>query len=166
MIDLSKNFEGLMEYPEEFQKKCIELYPNNKEIIDLLSKKSYMLYKKLKELIPSEVTDEEIIEASKKNNFCEVARKYSDRMAKIELCRNFEKLYEEQYLSKGNYIDKMGLVVSDSTLQLRNNVATGKIKIKKDKLKGLPPHFSEKEIKRRNQRRKFGSEEAGKFICD
>jgi len=117
MIDLSKNFEGLMEYPEEFQKKCISLYPDNERIIDLLSKKSYLLYNEL--LIPEEVTDDEILEASKKKKFTEVARKNALRMAKLQLRDDFDKLYEEQYLSKGNYIDKNGIVVSDPIVKLK-----------------------------------------------
>ena len=120
MIDLSKNFEGLMEYPEEFQKKCLELYPDNKKIIDLLSKKSYLLYNEL--VIPEEVTDDEILEASKKKNFTEVARKNALRMAKLQLRDDFDKLYEEQYLSKGNYIDKNGIVVSNPLVKLNQMI--------------------------------------------
>ncbi len=158
MIDLSKNFEGLMEYPEEFQKKCISLYPDNEKIIDLLSKKSYLLYNEL--VIPDEVTDEEIVEASKSNNFTEVARKNADRMAKKQLRDEFDKLYDEQYLSKGKYIDGYGIVV-------KNPIAsTGKVKMKSRTVKESPSYFSEEEIRRNNYRRKLGAEEAGKFICD
>ena len=159
MIDLSKNFEGLMEYPEEFQKKCISLYPDNKKIIDLLSKKSYLLYNEL--VIPDEVTDEEILEASKKNDFTEVARKSTDRMAKKQLRDDFDKLYDEQYLSKGKYIDiEYGGVIKCPY----NNF--GKIKeVKKVKIKNTP-YFTEEEIRRNNYRRKLGAVEAGKFISD
>ena len=164
-IDFSKNYEGLMEYPEDFQKRCIELYPDNEKIIDLLSKKSYLLYNEL--VIPDEVTDEEILEASKKNDFTEVARKAADRIAKRQLRDDFDKLYDEQYLAKGEYIDeKYGNVVKNPAVKMRHDIATGKVKVKCYEVKGQPPHFSEEEIRRRNYRRKLGAEEAGKFISD
>ena len=165
MIDLSKNFEGLIEYPEEFQKKCISLYSDNEKIIDLLSKKSYLLYNEL--VIPDEVTDEEILEASNKNDFTEVARKNADRMAKLQLRDEFDKLYDDQYLSKGNYINKFGNVVyNNPLLKHKHEVSTGKVKFKKYEVKGHPAHFSEEEVRRRNHRRKLGAEEASKLTSD
>lgn len=157
MIDISKNFEGLMEYPEEFQKKCLTLYPDNKEIIDLLSKKSYLLYDKLKKLVPNEITDEEIFEASKAKNFDEIAKKNTDRKEKMQLIEDFNKLYDDQYLSKGSYIDESGLVCYCSYNKIGNVTKDG------EKVKIMSPSINETEIKERNYRRKNGAEEAGKF---
>ena len=157
-IDLSKNFEGLMEYPEEFQKKCLELYPDNKKIIDLLSKKSFLLYNEL--VIPDAVTDEEILNAANKNDFTTIVEKSTERIAKLQLRSDFYKLYDNQYLSEGKYVDKTGIVVSTS---IGN---AGNMKEEKCKVKDFSSHFSETEIRIRNQRRKNGSEEAGKFICN
>jgi hypothetical protein len=148
-IDLSRNFNGLMEYPEKFEKKCIELYPDNEKIVDLLSKKSYLLCNEL--VIPEEVTDEEILEAANKNDFTEIAKKASDRIAKLQLRNDFDRLYDEQYLAKGEYIDeKYGNVVKSTTVKMRHDITSGKVKIKSYEIKGQPPHFSEEKIRRRN----------------
>ena len=81
-------------------------------------------------------------------------------MAKKQLRDDFDKLYDEQYLSKGKYIDGYGIVV-------KNPVgSTGKVKMRSRTVKESPSYFSEEEIRRNNYRRKLGAEEAGKFICD
>lgn len=100
-IELYKN---KMEYPQEFIDKCLKLYPDNEEVKELLDMKSFLLGSYIKNSIPAAITYEDIVEANKKCDFTEVARKNKERMDKSELLSKFLELYDEQYHSKGKCI--------------------------------------------------------------
>lgn len=141
-MDLSKNFDGKMEYPEDFIKKCLALYPNNEKIIDLLSRKSYLLKEELTQGI--EEAD-------------------SNKKEKEDLYNEFNNLYKEQYLSKNLYINEKYGTVSEVLVHFGNIERENKIPL--EELASLERN-SRKMLQQNKSRRNIGSDVAAKYISD
>ena len=142
MIDLKKSFENKMSYPEDFAKKCIEIYPDNEEIKELLRTQSFLLGSVLKKLISKDETDQE----------------------KIDLYETFEALYKEQYTSKGKIITAYGLIASSKS-SLKQEIKKGKLipveKMTYAQVVSIQNNI-ESRINQNEERRLFGEIEAGK----
>ncbi len=102
--DQKELYKNKMEYPQEFIDRCLKVFPDNEIVKELLETKSFLLGSYIKNSIPAAITYEDIVEANKKCDFTEVARKNKERMDKSELFNKFMKLYDEQYSSNGWYI--------------------------------------------------------------
>ena len=141
-MDLSKNFDGKMEYSKDFIKKCLALYPNNEKIIDLLSRKSYLL-------------KEELIQGIEKAD--------SNKKEKEDLYNEFNNLYKEQYLSRNLYIDEKYGTVSEVLVHFGNIEREKKIPL--EELASLERN-SRKMLQQNKSRRNIGSDVAAKYISD
>lgn len=100
---IKKINKNKMEYPQEFINKCLLAYPEDKKIKILLDEKSFLLAGELK----------------KRDNG--------------ELYAEFNKLYDEQYRSKGKIIEN-GLVVYSDSVLLEYKTRTGEIKVEEEKV--------------------------------
>ena len=98
-MNFERNFDNKMVYPQDFINRCFRFYPNNPDIMLYISKNSYLLGRVLKSLIPEETNGDS------------TNAKVIDRVRKQKLYDEFVSLYEQQYLSRGKYIDEeSGLV--------------------------------------------------------
>ena len=99
-----EKYKNLIEYPQKFIDKCLSIYKEDEEIKELLEEKSFLINAVINSIVNKQITSSEIVEAYRNDNIDEIVQ-----MAyKIELCKDlqkdFMKLYDEQYRSKGKYI--------------------------------------------------------------
>ena len=93
-MNFERNFDNKMVYPQDFINRCFRFYPNNPDIMRHISNNSYLLGRVLKSLIPEETNGDS------------TNAKVIDRVRKQKLYDEFVSLYEQQYLSRGKYIDE------------------------------------------------------------
>lgn len=169
MIDINKNFENKMVYPQEFIDACLSLYPDNEDVKKYINTRSFLLGNLLRKLIPNQVSDEEINEAHENNEMKDILSRIDDRFNKRKLYLQFKLLYEEQYLSKGKFISNYGLVIYSPEAELNYKIEHGLIKpdgkITKSQLISLQQNISDR-LDQNAQRRRRGSDIAGRHISD
>ena len=106
-----ENYKGLIEYPEDFIDKCLTIYLDDEEMVELLKEKSFLVITKIQREINKEITSSDIVEAYEYDNIDEIVQRAYKIEINKELQNDFIKLYDKQYRSKGKYI-KDGRVVS------------------------------------------------------
>ena len=106
-----ENYKGLIEYSEEFIDKCLNVYLDDEEMVELLKEKSFLVITKIQREINKEITSSDIIEAYEYDNIDEIVQTAYKIEINKDLQNDFIKLYDKQYRSKGKYI-KDGRVVS------------------------------------------------------
>ena len=121
------NFKNKMEYPQEFIDKCLKAYPDNEEVKQLLDDKSFLLGSFLREHMPKEITSKELSESPEKA---------IEVIIKRELVRDFDLLYETQYLRKSLHMTSVGMVESDPSgiTEFNLDIKDGKVPIKTFKI--------------------------------
>ena len=156
-----------IKFPQEFKVKSLTVYSQDTEIKDLLKEKSFLLRDYLEEQCC--VAVKELEELSKNGTSEELTAKNREVKLKKELVDDFFALYDDQYLSKGYYIEG-GLVVQCPQIQDDYNLRHGKTHLvdavedpisKHRRHRAMVCKLTENEIRRRN-----GERAAGEFISD
>ena len=97
-------YKNKIQYPKEFIDKCLELFPEDDLVKDLLDENSFALVGILDERKSEKLSAEEVLEAHSRGSMDDIVQK-AKRISSIkELYKDFSILYDEQYHSKGNYI--------------------------------------------------------------
>jgi len=160
---IEENCEGTMKYPEEFKERCLKLYPNNKRIKSLVEKGSFLLGKELKKRIPDKISTS-LIESVKTVEEVESLKRLVKQ--KISLYNDWSKLYDEQYLSTGHYIDSYGNHCWSPEVQIEYDIRVGKIKrgtrVTRAQLASLERNL-ESRLSQNAERRRIGSDRAGEY---
>ncbi len=125
--ELNKN---KIDYPQDFIDKCFMIFPNDEVIKTLLDDKSFLLGEELQKRSKQVINEQELREASENSNMEEVVKKAKTVEGAKELFESFIDLYDEQYRSKGKFIDA-GLVGFSESVLLDYKVRKGEIKVKK-----------------------------------
>lgn len=109
-----KIYKDLMEYPETFIDKCLSVFPEDEEMVELLEEKSFLVISKIQREINKEITSSDIVDANEHYNMDEIIQRAYMIEKNKDLKNDFNKLYEQQYTSKGKYI-KNGIVLNKIT---------------------------------------------------
>lgn len=125
--ELNKN---KINYPQDFIDKCLIIFPDDEVIKTLLDDKSFLLGEELKNRSKQVITTEELAKANENGSTEELVRKAKTIEGAKELFESFIDLYDEQYRSKGKFIDA-GLVGFSESVLLDYKVRKGEIKVKK-----------------------------------
>lgn len=125
--ELNKN---KIKYPQDFIDKCLIIFPDDEVIKTLLDDKSFLLGEELKNRSKQVITTEELAKANENGSTEELVRKAKTIEGAKELFESFIDLYDEQYRSKGKFIDA-GLVGFSESVLLDYKVRKGEIKVKK-----------------------------------
>ena len=99
-----KIYKDLIEYPETFIDKCLSVFPEDEEMIELLEEKSFLVILKIQREINKEITSSDIVDANEHYNMDEIIQRAYMIEKNKDLKNDFNKLYEQQYTSKGKYI--------------------------------------------------------------
>jgi len=109
-------YKGFIEYPKEFIDKCLLVYPNDELLKELLEEKSFALVAILDERKSDIISTEEIVEASKNGKMDDIVERAKKVEEAKDLYKDFYKLYDEQYHSKGYYIKDGKVYYSERVL--------------------------------------------------
>ena len=166
-MNLTHNFDNKMFFPEDFKKRCKELYPNNNRIKYLLGRKSYLLRYELKKQIPAPLGKKAILRAYKKGTMDELVKIQVFYDKAEALYEEFLKLYEEQYLSKGKAINEYyGNVYYSDQIKLQYNIDHGYIergdRVTRSQLANLERNLASR-TDQNIDRRAAGEDRAGKY---
>ena len=165
---VEKNCEGKMNYPEAFKKRCLRFYPGDRRIKSLVEKNSFLLGEELKKKMPSKISNSLILNTKTAEEIERLKKQAKVAKQKIRLYNDWYRLYEEQYLSTGNYINSYGLHCYSPEVQLEYDIKVGKIKVSKRvtsaQLASLERNLDSR-LSQNAERRRVGSERAGQYWC-
>ena len=163
--NLNKN---KMDYPQDFIDKVLESFPEDEEMKTLLNDKSFLLGEYLKKMSSKKISAEELTSANENGTMEELVKKGNQIKAAKELFSDFIKLYDEQYRSKGKFINNGLLSYSDAVL-LDYKIRKGEIKVHKIKVDPVAERKSHEALVRKleqnEDRRRRGEEWAKNQWC-
>lgn len=167
--DMQKKLnKNKMNYPENFIDKCLSVFPEDEEIITLLDDKSFLLGEELEKRSKQVISTEELAKASENGNIEEVAKKAKTIEGAKELFANFIDLYDEQYRSKGKFINA-GLVGFSESVLLDYKVRKGEIKVEELEIDPVAQRRSYESLRlmleQNAERRREGERLAEKYWC-
>ena len=68
-------YKDLMEYPETFIDKCLSVFPEDEEMVELLEEKSFLVISKIQREINKEITSSDIVDANEHYNMDEIIQR-------------------------------------------------------------------------------------------
>lgn len=163
--ELNKN---KMKYPQEFIDKIRNNFPEDEEMNALVDEKSFLLGEYLKKVSSRTISAKELSSANKNGTMDELVKKADQIKVAKELFASFINLYDEQYRSKGHFIQN-GLHCYSSGVLLDYKIRKGEIKVHKvkvDPVKEMKSHAAlVRKLEQNEARRRAGEEIARNMWC-
>lgn len=160
--------KGKMEFPQEFIDKALANFPNDEELKILIEDKSFLLGDYLRKLCSVSISAEEFSAASENGDMDNLVKKSNQIKTAKELSSSFEELYDEQYRSKGKFIENGLEGYSDGVL-LDYKIRHGIIKVRKVKIDPVYDRQCHEalvyRLEQNEARRAEGARRAGEYRC-